>query len=215
MCRRKKFLLCVCVCVCEHIFRLICLLRKKSAIFSRLLSFQVNVLEPHPNLPYLATSGLDDEVKLWLPTGPEEEEIDRKTVEKVRGGGREGKEKEKTRQQQRKSNMMESFRPEPIQVSQYPPNCEDLSGRQHMPTNRESTDFLLTKSLRPCVCLWWERGKLRDARDLFVGGGGGGGGGDAIPKLSPVCSVECDLCLKSAPPPALQKVISNHLATFH
>jgi WD repeat-containing protein 42A len=27
----------------------------------------VNVLEPHPTLPVLATSGLDDEVKLWLP----------------------------------------------------------------------------------------------------------------------------------------------------
>ena len=28
----------------------------------------VNVLEPHPSLPVLATSGLDDEVKIWLPT---------------------------------------------------------------------------------------------------------------------------------------------------
>lgn len=27
-----------------------------------------NVLEPHPSLPVLATSGLDDEVKIWLPT---------------------------------------------------------------------------------------------------------------------------------------------------
>jgi len=27
----------------------------------------VNVLEPHPTLPVLATSGLDDEVKVWLP----------------------------------------------------------------------------------------------------------------------------------------------------
>jgi len=27
----------------------------------------VNVLEPHPTLPVLATSGLDDEVKLWMP----------------------------------------------------------------------------------------------------------------------------------------------------
>ena len=26
----------------------------------------VNVLEPHPTLPVLATSGLDDEVKLWM-----------------------------------------------------------------------------------------------------------------------------------------------------
>jgi len=30
----------------------------------------VNVLEPHPSLPVLATSGLDDEVKVWLPTEP-------------------------------------------------------------------------------------------------------------------------------------------------
>jgi len=27
----------------------------------------VNVLEPHPSMPVLATSGLDDEVKLWMP----------------------------------------------------------------------------------------------------------------------------------------------------
>jgi len=27
----------------------------------------VNVLEPHPTMPVLATSGLDDEVKLWMP----------------------------------------------------------------------------------------------------------------------------------------------------
>ena len=31
-------------------------------------AFQTNVLEPHPSLPVLATSGLDDEVKIWLPT---------------------------------------------------------------------------------------------------------------------------------------------------
>ena len=30
----------------------------------------VNVLEPHPSLPVLATSGLDDEVKVWLPIEP-------------------------------------------------------------------------------------------------------------------------------------------------
>ncbi|CAL4121687.1 unnamed protein product, partial [Meganyctiphanes norvegica] len=28
----------------------------------------VNVLEPHPNIPVLATSGLDDDVKIWIPT---------------------------------------------------------------------------------------------------------------------------------------------------
>ena len=29
----------------------------------------LNVLEPHPTLPILATSGLDSTVKLWLPEG--------------------------------------------------------------------------------------------------------------------------------------------------
>lgn len=28
----------------------------------------VNVLEPHPHIPVLATSGLDDDVKVWVPT---------------------------------------------------------------------------------------------------------------------------------------------------
>lgn len=35
----------------------------------------VNVLEPHPNLPVLATSGLDDDVKIWQP-GPEFDEVE-------------------------------------------------------------------------------------------------------------------------------------------
>ena len=30
--------------------------------------WQVNVLEPHPHLPLLATSGLDSDIKLWMPT---------------------------------------------------------------------------------------------------------------------------------------------------
>lgn len=29
---------------------------------------QVNCLEPHPNLPGMATSGLDHDIKLWAPT---------------------------------------------------------------------------------------------------------------------------------------------------
>jgi len=33
--------------------------------------WQVNVLEPHPHLPLLATSGLDSDVKLWMPTASE------------------------------------------------------------------------------------------------------------------------------------------------
>jgi hypothetical protein len=31
----------------------------------------VNVLEPHPNFPILATSGLDNDVKVWSPTAEE------------------------------------------------------------------------------------------------------------------------------------------------
>ncbi len=30
------------------------------------------MLEPHPNLPYLATSGLDDDVKVWIPAATSE-----------------------------------------------------------------------------------------------------------------------------------------------
>uniref|UniRef100_A0A2C9LR36 Uncharacterized protein n=1 Tax=Biomphalaria glabrata TaxID=6526 RepID=A0A2C9LR36_BIOGL len=33
----------------------------------------VNVLEPHPTLPFLATSGLDHDVKLWMPYEPDPE----------------------------------------------------------------------------------------------------------------------------------------------
>ena len=29
---------------------------------------QINVLEPHPYAPVLATSGLDHDVKIWAPT---------------------------------------------------------------------------------------------------------------------------------------------------
>ena len=49
----------------------------------------VNVLEPHPSLPFLATSGLDDDVKIWMP-GPEmtdqtikqQQEYMKKTIQK-------------------------------------------------------------------------------------------------------------------------------------
>lgn len=30
---------------------------------------QVNCLEPHPNAPILATSGLDYNIKIWTPSG--------------------------------------------------------------------------------------------------------------------------------------------------
>lgn len=33
---------------------------------------QVNVLEPHPHIPVLATSGLDDDIKIWVPTCEED-----------------------------------------------------------------------------------------------------------------------------------------------
>lgn len=41
----------------------------------------VNCLEPHPNLPMLATSGLDDEVKIWTPTS--QTKVDQKTIEET------------------------------------------------------------------------------------------------------------------------------------
>lgn len=28
----------------------------------------VNCLEPHPHLPVMATSGLDDDIKIWVPS---------------------------------------------------------------------------------------------------------------------------------------------------
>ena len=43
--------------------------------------FQVNVLEPHPHLPILATSGLDNDVKIFYPTNTGE--VDAKEIEKV------------------------------------------------------------------------------------------------------------------------------------
>ncbi|XP_044128275.1 DDB1- and CUL4-associated factor 8 [Bufo gargarizans] len=36
----------------------------------------VNCLEPHPHLPVLATSGLDYDVKIWLPTSKDPTELD-------------------------------------------------------------------------------------------------------------------------------------------
>lgn len=43
---------------------------------------QVNVLEPHPHLPVLATSGLDDEIKIWLPTS--KNLVTQETIAKVK-----------------------------------------------------------------------------------------------------------------------------------
>ena len=41
----------------------------------------MNVLEPHPSLPILATSGLDDDVKIWMPTS--NKETSKEDIEKV------------------------------------------------------------------------------------------------------------------------------------
>lgn len=35
----------------------------------------VNVLEPHPHIPVLATSGLDDDIKIWVPTCEEDPQL--------------------------------------------------------------------------------------------------------------------------------------------
>lgn len=45
---------------------------------------QVNVLEPHPHIPVLATSGLDDDIKIWVPTCEEDPQLS--NLEQVRGG---------------------------------------------------------------------------------------------------------------------------------
>lgn len=44
----------------------------------------VNCLQPHPFLPYLATSGIDYDVKLWAPLA-EDASFDPETAEKVLG----------------------------------------------------------------------------------------------------------------------------------
>ena len=36
--------------------------------FIIILFLQINVLEPHPNGPIIATSGLDHDIKIWAPT---------------------------------------------------------------------------------------------------------------------------------------------------
>ena len=41
----------------------------------------MNVLEPHPSLPVLATSGLDDDVKIWMPTS--NKDTSKEDIEKV------------------------------------------------------------------------------------------------------------------------------------
>lgn len=36
----------------------------------------VNCLQPHPTLPYLATSGIDYDIKIWSPMDEEKERFD-------------------------------------------------------------------------------------------------------------------------------------------
>ena len=40
------------------------------------LLYQVNCLEPHPTAPVLATSGLDHDIKLWVPTAEKPTSLD-------------------------------------------------------------------------------------------------------------------------------------------
>ena len=46
-----------------------------AAVWSRFVR-QVNCLEPHPHAPFLATSGLDHDIKLWLPTAEQPTDLD-------------------------------------------------------------------------------------------------------------------------------------------
>lgn len=50
---------------------LLCWKRDTSSEFSLSFVSQINVLEPHPFAPILATSGLDHDVKIWAPTSDE------------------------------------------------------------------------------------------------------------------------------------------------
>lgn len=52
---------------CGHIF----IWDRKTAELAMLLQGDqhvVNCLQPHPTLPYLATSGIDYDIKIWSPT---------------------------------------------------------------------------------------------------------------------------------------------------
>lgn len=55
---------------CGHIF----IWDRKTAELVMLLQGDqhvVNCLQPHPTLPYLATSGIDYDIKIWAPTNAE------------------------------------------------------------------------------------------------------------------------------------------------
>lgn len=43
----------------------------------------VNCLQPHPTLPYLATSGIDYDVKLWMPVERDENKFDEEKARDV------------------------------------------------------------------------------------------------------------------------------------
>ena len=56
-------------------------LSDRSNLIYDLTFSKVNVLEPHPSLPVLATSGLDDDVKIWMPTS--NKDTSKEDIEKV------------------------------------------------------------------------------------------------------------------------------------
>lgn len=54
-----------------HVIHLSCILTFVWICFE----LKVNCLEPHPFIPVLATSGLDDDVKIWSPKRFEEPQM--------------------------------------------------------------------------------------------------------------------------------------------
>lgn len=43
----------------------------------------VNCLQPHPTLPYLATSGIDYDIKIWSPMNEEKERFEESKAQDV------------------------------------------------------------------------------------------------------------------------------------
>jgi WD repeat-containing protein 42A len=61
---------------CGNVFIWHCETEKIVNYFAADVGGVVNVLEPHPSLPLLATSGLDNDVKFWLPVAQEPATLD-------------------------------------------------------------------------------------------------------------------------------------------
>jgi hypothetical protein len=55
----------------NHHLVLLCVSIENDQVCVVVLCQQVNVLEPHPSIPVLATSGLDHDCKIWVPTAEE------------------------------------------------------------------------------------------------------------------------------------------------